>query len=118
MKIIEIARFVENVPATTDFYRTLLGVEPAYSDDTIATFKHNGITILIHERYEVGPDDLPCEDHIGFGVEDVDRTVSELSQKGLKIEFPPCDHDWGRSAYLRDPNGNLIEISSAPGGST
>jgi catechol 2,3-dioxygenase-like lactoylglutathione lyase family enzyme len=114
MKIIEIARFVDDVPATTQFYRTLLGIEPEYSDATLATFQHAGTTWLIHQRYEPGSDDLPCEDHIAFGVADVDQSAAELAAQGLAIEFPPKDYDWGRSAYLRDPSGALIEIASLP----
>ncbi len=112
MKLTEIARFVEDVAATTRFYSTLLGIEPSYSDDSIATFKHFGVTILIHARYQPGPDDLPCEDHIAFGVENLDQSVSDLSKKGMTLEFPPRDYDWGRSAYLRDPAGALVEINS------
>jgi predicted enzyme related to lactoylglutathione lyase len=111
MKIVEIARFVDDVPKAIAFYRLLLRVEPSYSDVSLATFKANGVTVLVHVRYEPGPGDLPCEDHIAFGVEDVDQTVAALTQKGLTVEYPPRDYDWGRSAYLREPTGSLIEIA-------
>lgn len=32
---------------------------------------------------------------------------------GMTIEYPPRDYDWGRSAYLRDPNGGLIELKQS-----
>ncbi len=111
MKIAEIARFVDDVPQTIAFYRLLLGKEPTYSDDHLATFDTEGVTILIHRRYTPGPDELPCEDHIAFGVNDLDQAIATLQQQGMVIQFPPRDYDWGRSAYLRDPSGALIEVS-------
>lgn len=113
MKIVEIARFVEDVPAATAFYRLLLGVEPSYHDETLATFHSNEVTFLIHRRYEPGPGELPCEDHIAFGVEEVNQTVADLARRGLTVEHPPQDYEWGRSAYLREPSGSLLEITQA-----
>lgn len=111
MKIVELARFVDDVPKAIEFYRLFLGVEPSYSDDSLATFYSHGVTVLVHHRYEPGPGDLPCEDHIAFGADDVDQTVAVLEQQGLIVEHPPRDYDWGRSAYLREPSGSLIEIA-------
>ena len=111
MKIVEVARFVEDVPRATEFYCRLLGVEPVHADSSIAILKHGGVIYLIHERYVPGPDDLPCEDHIAFGVSSVDEAVQMLFQRGLSVAYPPRDYDWGRSAYLREPGGSLIEIA-------
>lgn len=111
MKIIEIARFVDDVPKAIEFYWLLLGVEPSYSNDSLAKFNSHGVTVLVHIRYEPGPGDLPCEDHIAFGADDLDQTVAALEQQGLIVEYPPRDYDWGRSAYLREPAGSLIEIA-------
>jgi catechol 2,3-dioxygenase-like lactoylglutathione lyase family enzyme len=95
----------------TQFYRQFLGIEPTYSDETIATFHYSGLTMLIHQQYVPGPGELPCEDHMAYGVADVDAAVAELAGKGLSIACPPKDYDWGRSAYLRDPAGKLVEIT-------
>lgn len=111
MKLIELARFVDDVPATASFYTLLLGCPPSYQDDGIATFDVEGMTVLIHRRYEPGPDDLPCEDHVAFGVPDLDEAIEKLAALGMQIAFPPRDYDWGRSAYLRDPEGKLVELA-------
>lgn len=111
MKIVEVARFVENVPQATEFYAKLLGVEPVHADSSIAILKHEGVTYLIHARYVPAPHELPCEDHLAFGVSNVDETVQTLVQQGLSVAYPPRDYDWGRSAYLREPGGSLIEIA-------
>ena len=47
-----------------------------------------------------------------FGVEDVDAEVQRIRQQGVEILLGPRDFpDWGyRGAYLRDPDGNLVEL--------
>ena len=43
----------------------------------------------------------------------MDAACERLTQQGLTVEIPPNDYDWGRSAYLRDPDGHLIELSQS-----
>ncbi len=47
-------------------------------------------------------------------VEDVDASVERLQAQGVQFLTDPRDFPgWGiRSAYLRDPDGNLIELYS------
>lgn len=47
-----------------------------------------------------------------FGVDDVDAEVLRIRQQGGEILMGPTNFpDWGfRGAYLRDPDGNLIEL--------
>ena len=85
MKLVEIARFVDDMPKAIAFYRALLGKEPSYGDESLATFDLDGVTVLVHKRYEAGPGDLPCEDHIAFGVDNVDHSVAALELQGLTI---------------------------------
>lgn len=47
---------------------------------------------------------------------DVDQACAALQAQGLTIEVPPRTFYWGRSAYLRDPEGRLIELHQPPGG--
>jgi catechol 2,3-dioxygenase-like lactoylglutathione lyase family enzyme len=62
----------------------------------------------------LGPDaaqsGAPGDDHVALAVEDVDSTVAHLESQGMRVEYPPRDYYWGRSAYLRDPDGRLIEL--------
>lgn len=45
-------------------------------------------------------------------VEDVDEAYESLRAKGVRFEEPPGDREsWSaRTAYFRDPDGNLIEL--------
>lgn len=49
-----------------------------------------------------------------FEVPSVDQACKDLEAKGIKFGTQPADHkDWGiRTAYLRDPEGNLLELMS------
>ncbi|MCE3240205.1 MAG: glyoxalase [Deltaproteobacteria bacterium] len=49
---------------------------------------------------------------VGFKVSDVDAAFTELIARGAQPVMPPTDRFWGqRTAYLRDPDGHLIELA-------
>lgn len=110
MRFAELAIFTGEVDSVAGFYERLLGVAPMHRGDGLAIFKVCDAEVLIHKRYKAGPGDLPCENHVAFAVADIDRSVGDLETKGLSVEIPPRDYEWGRSAYLRDPSGHLLEI--------
>lgn len=111
MKLVEIAKFTKDVFNMAQFYRRLLGAEPVVESPDMAIFMNGETKIFIHKIYEQLPADLPPENHIAFAVDDVDKICEDLQVKGLKVEVSPKDYYWGRSAYLRDPDGQLIEIT-------
>ena len=111
MKLAEIAFFTDNVLRMTDFYRRLFGVEPVASSGTMAIFFAGETKIFIHYRYAPKNGELPPEDHHAFKVQDVDTVCKELMGQGLMLEIAPQDFYWGRSAYLRDPDGHQIELT-------
>ena len=76
----------------------------------MAIFMSGDIKIFIHKTYTPVPGELPAENHRAFAVEDIDAACRKLQEQGIQADFPPKDYYWGRSAYLRDPDGNLIEL--------
>jgi catechol 2,3-dioxygenase-like lactoylglutathione lyase family enzyme len=51
---------------------------------------------------------------IYFEVEDVDKTVTDLEAKGVKIEEIPEDKRWlWREARIKDPDGNVVIVYRA-----
>jgi predicted enzyme related to lactoylglutathione lyase len=110
MKLREVAIFTDQVDSVAQFYQRLLGRAPAHRGAGIAIFKLGDAEVLIHTRYNPGPGDLPCENHTAFAVADLDSAVADLAERGLTVDIPPRDYDWGRSAYLRDPDGQLLEL--------
>ena len=112
MKLIEVAYFTNDVAEMTEFYGALLGVDPVIKYDGMAIFMAGDTKIFIHRTYESTEGELPPENHIAYQVKDVDETCNSLTEQGLKLVFPPKDYYWGRAAYLRDPDGHLIEITT------
>lgn len=111
MRLAEITFFTDNVSGMTDFYRRLLGVEPVASSQTMTIFFTGETKIFIHYKYAPKNGELPPENHHAFKVENVDVVCKELKEQGLTLEISPQDFYWGRSAYLRDPDGHQIEIT-------
>ena len=49
---------------------------------------------------------------IGFKVDAVDPVFEALVAAGADPAMPPTDRPWGqRTAYLRDPDGHLVELA-------
>ncbi len=110
MNLVEIARFTADVEATVNFYRSLLRVEPVVASDDMAIFLVGETKLFIHRTYIPGQGELPPENHTAFATADVDAVCRDLAAQGLTLEVAPRDYYWGRSAYMRDPDGHLIEI--------
>jgi catechol 2,3-dioxygenase-like lactoylglutathione lyase family enzyme len=111
MKLSELAYFTDNVEEMAAFYRLLLGTEPVAQSKDMMIFMSGETKIFIHRSYPASEGDLPPNNHIAFAVEDVDEMCQMLVNQRLTIEIPPKDYYWGRSAYLRDPDGHQVEIN-------
>jgi lactoylglutathione lyase len=49
--------------------------------------------------------------HVAFEVEDLEYSVRELRQRGVRIEQEPFRKGHELIAFLRDPDGYLIELN-------
>lgn len=115
MKLSELAFFTDNVAEMTTFYQRLLKSAPVAQSDDMAIFMIGTTKLFIHRNYSPAEGELPPNNHIAFAVDDVDATTQQLTAQGLTLEVPPSDYYWGRSAYLRDPDGHQIEVTAAQG---
>ena len=112
-KISEIALFSENVAALTSFYEKLLSAPPIERGPEMALFEIEGIQLLIHQKVPPEMGQPANEDHFALSIEDLDATSQALKKGRLLLELEPRDYEWGRSAYLRDPDGRLVELHEA-----
>jgi catechol 2,3-dioxygenase-like lactoylglutathione lyase family enzyme len=74
-------------------------------------FAAGGVTILVHEHsatIEGGP---PNEDHLAVAVADLDAACDALREQAATVLLEPREYPWGRSAYVRDPDGRLVELA-------
>jgi len=117
VKLVEIAFFTDDVAGMAGFYQALLGEPPVARSEGMAIFVTGDTKIFIHKNYTPAEGDLPPENHMAFEVADVDGACRELEAAGWTVDVPPSDYYWGRSAYLRDPDGHQVELAQ-PGEST
>ena len=106
----EIAIFTDDVERTSAFYRQLVDGSPLTEWPGGVIFAVGEGRLLVHERAAAMDDGPPNEDHFAIAVDDVDESCVTLSSRGLELLVEPRDYPWGRSAYLRDPDGRLVEL--------
>jgi catechol 2,3-dioxygenase-like lactoylglutathione lyase family enzyme len=109
----EIAVFTDDVEGVATFYRALVGAPPIAEWPGGALFAVGDGKLLVHERAGAMPDGPPNEDHFAMSVDDLDDACAGLAQSGLILLVEPRDYPWGRSAYLRDPDGRLVELAQS-----
>ncbi len=101
------------------FYRDVLGLKATGSDDFAAVFDIGGAPLRLST---VG--DWKAHEHtiFGFAVDDIKKTVADLTKKGVKfITYPGFGQDadgvWAtpdksvRVAWFSDPDGNNLSLT-------
>lgn len=109
--LVEVALFTDDVEAAKRFYGGLLGSEPEVEWPGGAIFTAGTAKLLVHERVGAVEDGPPNEDHFALAATDLDDACDELRAQGFEFLVEASDYPWGRSAYLRDPDGRLVELS-------
>ena len=116
--------------ATLDWYNRVLGFEvvrewdiAGYPDVDVGYISANGFVIEVVGTKEPFQDEKVAPDvftamsdrgyvHLAFSSADVDAVAAELVSRGVELEMPPTNFDAAgvRLLFIRDNNGNLIEI--------
>jgi predicted enzyme related to lactoylglutathione lyase len=107
--------FSSNAKALITFYRDVLEIPVQKTD----VDEYNGVyfgfikdapTICI---WDATAFNAPCSGNMSFVFtsDDLDKTVAELKNKGIRLE-PPVKYEWGTyEQRLKDPEGNEIVIA-------
>ena len=109
-RLTEVALFTSDVAAVTAFYERVLGTAPAERSEGHAVFALGELVLRIHVTVEPGPGDPPAGDHVAFTLDGLDDRAAALTAAGVQLDGPR-DLPWGRSAYVRDPDGRLVELT-------
>jgi catechol 2,3-dioxygenase-like lactoylglutathione lyase family enzyme len=111
--LVEIAVFTDDVAEARAFYEALVGAPPVAEWAGGAIFAVGDGRLLVHERAATTNDGPPNEDHFALAIVDLDGACAVLAAAGSTFLVEPRDYPWGRSAYLRDPDGRLVELTQA-----
>jgi catechol 2,3-dioxygenase-like lactoylglutathione lyase family enzyme len=124
-----LALSVHDLDAMKRFYVDLLGFTIEWEPDADNVYLTSGIdNLALHRAPEMVipvEDDSPtlpsaggALDHLGLIVrtaDDVDRWAAFLESRGVAIGARPRTHrDGARSCYVRDPDGNSVQIIHHP----
>jgi lactoylglutathione lyase len=112
---------VEDLDRALEFYTGVLGLKLGHRSgeyaqlDTgvtrLALYTRNAMARTLGMSLERPSSNAPGFE-IGFKVDGVDAAVDELVARGASLAMPPTDRFWGqRTAYVRDPDGHLIELA-------
>ena len=53
---------------------------------------------------------------INLRVEDLDGLLEDLKKKGVELTGKPLNEEYGKFAWIMDPEGNKIELWEPPSG--
>jgi|SRR5215208_13825 lactoylglutathione lyase len=120
--------YVTDVAASLDFYERALGQRRRFVHESGQYAElDTGETALALAAHELAAANLPGvyrEDPAGarpafevcFVTDDVQRAFDRAITEGAESVTPPQTKPWGqRVAYVRDPDGNLVELASPAG---
>lgn len=112
---------VKDIQLTVDFYESVLGMQKFVFGDNRQALRFGQQKINLHE---VGKEFEPKASNVQSGSADmcfvtsvpIDDVVTHIEACGVSIIEGPVNRSGANgeivSVYLRDPDGNLIEISN------
>ena len=112
---------VEDLDRALRFYTGVLGLRLGHRSGDYAQLDTGSTRLGFYTREAMAktlgmslkppPQDAPGFE-IGFKVDDVGAAFEELVKDGASPVTPPTERPWGqRTAYVRDPDGHLIELA-------
>lgn len=112
---------VADLDRSLSFYTGILGLELQHRAEKYAQLRAGTTRLSLYERDAMQntlgmalepPSSLAPSFELGFKVPDCDAAYSEIVSAGAPAVVRPTTRPWGqRTAYVRDPDGNLIELA-------
>ena len=109
---------VNDVPAAREFYEKTLGMSVAEQNGMLQLTVAGGAQVLVYPKPNHEPASFTI---LNFPVDDVDRAVNELADRGVRFEIykdgdlktdaKGIHRDNGpKIAWFKDPAGNFLSI--------
>jgi len=125
-RVLETALYCDDLPATSAFYRNVLGAIPLFEDERLSALDTGGGTVLLLFRRGssaggvplasgfIPPHDSTGPAHIALAITAADLPEWErlLAARGVAIESRVEWPRGGRSLYFRDPEGHSVELAT------
>ena len=112
---------VDDLERSKRFYEVVLELEPLPRPDfgiAGAWYRAGNVQLHLIARPEGGlpspaaPAFSPIANHTAFGIDDYPETLSLLRERGVEVlETRP---GVGPQMFIRDPDGNMIELTALP----
>ncbi len=110
---------VDDIDKAQHFYTKTLGLPLKHRRGDYAQIESSGTRLGLFSRTamasvvgrELEPTKSAANFELGFKVDDCDAAFAELVAAGAPPVTVPETRSWGqRTAYIADPDGNLIEL--------
>ena len=129
LSILETALYVDDLDIAAQFYETVMGLAPLFTDDRMRAYNVNGKSVLLVFRRGgttkpvqtggglIPPHDASGQIHMAFAIapDTLDDWRRHLAAHAVKVEGTSNWQRGGHSLYFRDPDGNLLELATTPG---
>ncbi|MBA3683713.1 MAG: VOC family protein [Planctomycetes bacterium] len=122
----QVRLLVDDFAGCHRFYRQVIGLMPRFGEvcGPYDEFETGSTQLALFQRRlmaaAIGSSEAPATTRddrtvVVIGVDNVDAAHARLSAHGVSFVAPPTNRrDWRiRTAHLRDPDGNLVELWSA-----
>jgi len=110
---------VRDVERMKTFYVEVMGFAVEWEPDSDNVYLTAGRdNLALHRRADLAPAGVGALDHLGVIVSEpgqVDAWAAFLESRGVALDRRPKTHrDGARSCYVRDPEGNRVQIIYHP----
>ena len=108
LQVRRIILFAKNMKAMTHFYEAQLGLKVLIRSDDFVDFDAGACRIALHHTSEP----RPGRTKVCFYAEDVSAARAELISRGVKMGKDPGPGEGLKLCDVKDPEGNLIQLSN------
>jgi catechol 2,3-dioxygenase-like lactoylglutathione lyase family enzyme len=112
-----IVTMVREAPRSIEFYCGLLDFTqiPSMVDNPNITWLQLPSGVMLHLIESQDAPVHPENVHHAFEVEDFDAATKALQAKGIAVERSGVRHDGQHYLFIRDPDGNRVELCTPSG---